>query len=215
MIAADLLWLALGWVAYAALHSALAGLGVKEKVARRWPGFAPRYRLAYNLVAILTVLPLAWATWTIPGDWLWRWTGAWAWLANGLALAALAGVVAASKAYDMPAFLGLRPSAGEGAGIEEGPFRISPLHRFVRHPWYALALVVVWTRDMNPPLFVSALAVTAYFIAGSRLEEAKLVALHGNSYRRYRAKVPGFFPLPWKRLSPEEAAALEQEAASR
>ena len=209
-----LLGLALGWAAYGALHSLLASLSVKAWFVRRWPAFAPRYRLAFNLIAIVTLIPIAWATLApsaIGGDWLWRWTGPAAWLANGLALAALAGIAMASTAYDMAAFLGLRPSADMG----EGPFRISPLHRHVRHPWYAFTLLLVWTRDMNPPLLVSALAVTAYFILGARLEEAKLLAIHGEAYRRYRAKVPGFLPLPGKRLTAAEAGALEREAASR
>jgi len=55
-------------------------------------------------------------------------------------------------------------------------------------------------------MLVSALAITLYFVLGSRLEERKLIAVHGDTYRRYRAKVPGLLPLPWKRLSREEAA---------
>ena len=41
------------------------------------------------------------------GDALWAWNGAWAWLANGLPLAALFGAMQSSKAYAMNDFLGL------------------------------------------------------------------------------------------------------------
>ena len=71
----DLIWLALGWVAYAALHSLLASLRCKAWVTRRWPAFAPWYRLAFNLQSVILVLPMVWATYALPGDWLWRWTG--------------------------------------------------------------------------------------------------------------------------------------------
>ena len=65
---------------------------------------------------------------------------------------------------------------------------------------------------MNAPLLVSAVVVTLYFVVGSRLEENKLVAMHGDTYREYRRRVPGLVPLPWKWLSVAEAAALVQGA---
>lgn len=206
-----LLWLVLGWVAYALLHSLLASLRCKACVTRRWPGFVPYYRLAFNLQSIILVLPLVWATYAIPGDWLWRWTGIGAWLANGLALTALAGFVLSSGTYDMGEFLGTTPWREKRAdAVEHDGFRISTLHRFVRHPWYALGLVLLWTRDMNAPLLVSAGAVTLYLFVGAWLEERKLEAHFGAAYREYRQRVSGLIPLPWKRLSENEAAELMQ-----
>ena len=209
----NLTWLTLGWIAYAALHSLLAALAVKAWVTRRWPGFAPYYRLAFNALAVVLVLPLVWATYAIPGDWLWRWTGPAAWVANGLALAALAGFAVSSGTYDMGEFLGTRPWREKRTdAVEHEGFRISPLHRFVRHPWYALGLVLIWTRDMNAPLLVSAGAITLYLIVGARLEERKLEAHFGAAYRDYMKQVPGLFPLPWKILSAADASTLTQRS---
>ena len=195
--------LALGWALYGAVHSLLASSRLKARVARRWPAFEPRYRLAYNVFAVVSVLPLVWATYAIDGAWLWRWTGVWAWIANGLALLALVGVAVSSKAYDMDEFLGLRPAARPSEKLA-----ISGFHRHVRHPWYSLSLVLIWTRDMNAPMLVTALAITLYFVVGSRLEEKKLLAFHGEAYRRYMSRVPGLVPLPGKSLSEEEAREL-------
>ena len=193
-----------GWVMYAVLHSILASQHMKALVARHWPSLMPWYRLAYNVFAVLALLPLAWLMWVAPGRPLWAWQGAGAWLTNGLALAAAASAVVSSRAYAMNDFLGLGPLRGAPVA-DHDVFRLSPLHRFVRHPWYACGLVMVWTRDMNGALLVSALAITAYLVLGSRLEERKLIALHGEVYRRYRARVPGLVPLPWKWLSRDEA----------
>lgn len=201
-----LFWLALGWIAYAALHSLLATLALKAWVAQRWPGFMPWYRLAYNGIAGVLLLPLAWATYALPGDWLWRWSGAWAWLAHGLALAALAGFYVSARYYDMGEFLGLRQIAAQAENLERGDgFALSPFHRYVRHPWYFFGLVLVWTRDMNAAWLLAALAATLYFALGSRLEERKLLVLYGERYRRYRERVPALIPLPWKTLGREEA----------
>ena len=90
--------------------------------------------------------------------------------------------------------------------------RLSPLHRYVRHPWYSAALVWVWTRDMDPARLLSALLISAYLVFGSRLEEAKLIIEFGEAYRRYRARVPGLVPLPWKTISAREAARIEAQA---
>lgn len=196
--------LVLGWILYAALHSLLADLRVKAALTARVPGFAPWYRLTYNFVALLTALPLLWLMRAVPGSGLWAWHGAWAWLANGLAVAALFGAMQSSKAYAMNDFLGLGVLGG-GKAVERDVFRLSPPHRFVRHPWYSFGLVIVWTRDMNAAMLVSALAITLYFVAGSWLEEQKLIAIHGDTYRRYRERVPGLLPLPWKYLRRDEA----------
>jgi protein-S-isoprenylcysteine O-methyltransferase Ste14 len=208
-----LIWLALAWIVYGAVHSALASFTLKERVAKRWPGFMPGYRLAYNAFATVAALPILWLIHAAEGDWLWRWTGTWAWIANGLALATLVGFVVSARHYDMAEFLGLR-QLREGATTADrrAGFAISPFHRYVRHPWYAFGLVLVWTRDMNGAWLVSALAITAYFAIGSLLEERKLLSLHGDAYRRYRERVPGLVPLPWKFLRADEAQALVQGA---
>lgn len=212
----DLFWLALGWVAYATLHSLLAALGCKAWITRRWTGFAPWYRLAFNAQSVILVLPLVWATYAIHGDWLWCWTGVGAWIANGLALAALTGLWLSSGTYDMGEFLGFTPLREKRRdAVEHDGFRISPLHRFVRHPWYALGLVLVWTRDMNAPLLVTAIAVTFYLFVGAWLEERKLETHFGAAYREYKQRVPGLIPLPWKRLSVDEAEALVKSARHR
>jgi hypothetical protein len=84
-----------------------------------------------------------------------------------------------------------RGAGGRRRHIERDVFRLSTAHRHVRHPWYSFGLVIVWTRDMNAAMLVSALAITLYFVAGSRLEERKLIETHGDTYRRYRERVPG------------------------
>ena len=196
------------WLGYFALHSALASLAAKQWVAARWPALMPAYRLAFNTIAALALLPIVWLLFSQPGRPLWSWTGAWAWLANGIALAAAAGFLRTLRDYDTGECLGLRQwrSRTRTVADQEG-FHLSPVHRYVRHPWYFFSLLILWTRDMSEAMLLSALVMTAYFFVGARLEERKLLAYHGDRYRRYMARVSGLVPLPWKILS--EAEALE------
>jgi len=128
---------------------------------------------------------------------------------NGLALLALACFFVSTRAYDMGEFLGTR-QLREHVSDDHQTFTLSGFHRFVRHPWYCIGLVLIWTRNMNESLLVSSLALTAYFLVGSILEERKLVARYGDAYREYMARVPGLIPVPWKFLSTAEANALMQ-----
>ena len=197
------------WLAYFALHSALASLTAKHWVAARWPALMPAYRLAFNTIAAVALLPIVWLLFSQPGRLVWSWTGAWAWLANGIALAAVGGFLHTLRDYDTEEFLGLRQwrSRTRTVADQEG-FHLSSVHRYVRHPWYFFSLLILWTRDMSEAMLLSALVMTIYFVVGARLEERKLIAYHGERYRRYMARVAGLLPLPWKTLSEAQAREL-------
>lgn len=207
--------LGLAWLVYFGLHSLFASLALKRWVAREHPGWMRGYRLLYNLCAVLLLLPPLLLTYRVRGPWLWEWTGAGWWLANGLAVAAALGVVWSLRWYDVSEFLGTRQWRGDARTPEDQEgFHLSPLHRFVRHPWYSLGLVLVWTRDMDPALLTTAVMITLYFALGSRLEERKLLIYHGEVYRRYRRQVPSLIPRPWRCLNRRQARDLVDEASN-
>jgi protein-S-isoprenylcysteine O-methyltransferase Ste14 len=210
----DLILLVLFWLGYFTVHSALASLSVKRWGATHYPGQMPFYRLSFNILALLTLVPILWLIYKHRSPPLWAWQGAGAWLSNALALAALLGFMASLKHYDAQAFIGMQQWKARTQRLEDmESFQLSPFHRFVRHPWYFFSLVLIWTRDMNAALLVSGVMMTAYFVIGSKLEERKLVGAYGDAYRRYMQRVPGLIPLPWKTITAKEAAELVAAAA--
>ncbi len=209
----DMTLLLLAWLSYALLHSALASVTVKNGVARALPNWMPAYRLFFNAFAVILIIPVLWLTLTTQSPMLWAWNGLWAWFANGLAILAIVGVMWSSRCYDTDEFLGLKQwREGIKEVEDQESFQISNFHRFVRHPWYSLSLILIWTRDINTTWLLSASIMTAYFMFGSRLEERKLVLYHGSIYPRYAKKVPGLIPRPWRYLSTAEAQALVDES---
>ena len=196
-------------IGYFALHSLLASLWLKQRIAHRWPFFMPAYRLTFNALAIMVLLPVLWIAHVNPGPGLWSWNGAWAWLMRALAVAAALGFLISLRAYDLGVFLGLRQWHERHRAIADPErFHLSTLHRFVRHPWYFFLLVLMWTQNIHlSQLIVYGLA-SLYLVVGSRLEENKLIHQHGEVYRQYRRKVPGLIPLPWRWLRKSEAEAL-------
>lgn len=205
----DLVWLALYWAGYFIAHSVLASLVVKRAMARCCPRGMPAYRLFFNLIAVALVLPPLAYVHLHPGPVLWAWQGIWWWMAQFLAAMALIGFLVTLRGYDMAEFIGVRQWRARERRVEDQEgFHLSVLHRFVRHPWYSLAIVLIWTRDLNASWTVTATAVTLYFVIGSRLEERKLVRYHGEVYEAYRKQVPGLIPLPGRYLTEYEARRL-------
>ena len=80
---------------------------------------------------------------------------------------------------------------GEGEIITDGPFR------FVRHPIYALSMLLMMCSAIvvpNTPMLVVALVHLVLLQLKARNEEAHLLAVHGEVYRAYLAKTGRFFP---------------------
>jgi protein-S-isoprenylcysteine O-methyltransferase Ste14 len=191
------------WLFYFALHSLLASMTFKHATAQHFPGFMPYYRLTFNGLAILLLLPvLLLVDFTAPLILVWE--GAWRWLSYLMAAIALAGFVWSLSFYDNAEFLGLKQWRDQRAEVAVS-LRISPLHRFVRHPWYLLGLLLIWSRDLNADMLLSAFLLTGYLFVGAWFEERKLIALHGQVYAEYCRRVPGLIPLPWRYLSAQEA----------
>lgn len=208
----DAVLLAMIWLAYFAIHSVLASLRLKSWVSRQLPDFMPAYRLSFNIIAIALLALPAWLLVTGQRVAIWQFDGWLSWLMNGIAVLAILAFVISMKYYDGQEFLGLRQLKEQEKRIEDQEnLHISPFHRFVRHPWYCFALILIWTRPMDSLMLVSAILISLYFFLGSRLEEEKLKHYYGDVYRNYIQRVPGLIPLPWKFLTRTEAEALINE----
>jgi protein-S-isoprenylcysteine O-methyltransferase Ste14 len=201
----------LAWGLYGLIHSWLAGTRTKHRLIRRWPALRTGYRLFYNFQSVVLTLPPLALTWFYPGQALWHWP---AWLSWSAFMITVLGFLWSTRWYDSLDFLGLRQLRGHGSADEyRETFVLSPLHRYVRHPWYSLGLLYLWTRDLNAGWLAATLVITIYLAIGSRLEERKLAEAFGEPYRRYRERVPGLIPLPGRSISREEANALLRDAS--
>lgn len=187
----------LAWIAFGAGHSVLAADRVKRRLR---PWFGPWYRLVYNGMAALSIA----AVWVLGRAGL----GA----APPLplpdgAMAALivvqgAGAVMLAVAlagYDLGRLGGLSPIRNARRGIsepEDEPLRLGGLHRFVRHPLYAAALLLLWGGARDPFGVATAVWGSLYLGAGTWFEERRLLRRYGAAYARYRERVPAV--LPWR-----------------
>jgi len=106
-----------------------------------------------------------------------------------LQLLGLMVVLAAFQPIDGLAFLGLRQ-----AGTGTDPFIERGIYRYLRHPMYTGAMVVLMAmpeQTWNGLHF--ALVICIYFIIGSQFEERRMISQHPE-YLAYRARVFAFIP---------------------
>ncbi|MCW8885920.1 MAG: hypothetical protein OQK12_11835, partial [Motiliproteus sp.] len=180
---------------YCVLHSVLASMACKRLFSRKWPQHQHRYRMFFNILATLLLLPLLLIRQLFDGQPLWHWPLPWNWVMDGMAVLAIGAFFHSLNSYDLSLFSGTKQwRSGVADELLNEQFKIGFWHRYVRHPWYFFALVILWTRQMDLFQLLLYSAITLYFIVGSRLEEVKLETLYGAPYRRYKQRVGGLIP---------------------
>jgi methanethiol S-methyltransferase len=183
-------------------HSGMARAGFRARFATF---VSPDcHGIVYAIVSgfVLALVALLWQRSNAP---LLVLRGVYAWVARGFcgwALFVFAWSVWALRSFDplgLAALRGARHAEERAARLEiRGPYR------WVRHPAYASALVLIWSApELTSDRLLFAVLWTAWIWMASVLEEADLVARFGNAYREYRARVPRF--VPWR--TPVEAGA--------
>lgn len=191
---------ALAWTGFGAVHSILAGTTVKNRLQ---PLFGVYYRLCYNLFAVLLLA----AVWVLglrvldidPFD-LGKFTVA------GLLGVSILGwilLLLALREYNLGRFSGLAQiragKSGEGGDEKEPlvePLVTGGLHRFVRHPLYLGAYLILWGGAINSFGLATAVCGSAYLFIGARYEEKRLITEYGDAYREYQLRVPAV--IPWR-----------------
>jgi methanethiol S-methyltransferase len=191
----------LAMAVYGGVHSLLASWGAKalaetrlgRGMYRRW------YRLAFNLAALITFLPVLALLAVLPDRTLYAIPFPWVLLT--LALQGLAGLGAIYAVWltGLWNFAGLEQLLNPAAEDRPRALATGGLYRWVRHPIYTCSLVFLWlTPRMTWNLLALNLGITLYFIIGSMYEERKLAREFGQAYIEYRQRTPMLLPWPGK-----------------
>jgi protein-S-isoprenylcysteine O-methyltransferase Ste14 len=195
------------FTAYAVLHSLLAGLPVKNWAQRVFGAGVERwYRLVYNIIGGITLLPLfpllAW----LPTQTLYIVPAPWRWLMVGGQLLALVALAVTLLQTGLFYFLGLAQVVAERPA-ESGTLNVGGFYGWVRHPLYFFCLLFLWlTPIMTINLLTAYLLFTLYFYLGSFFEERRLLAEFGSAYRDYQQRVPRLIPVRFRLSHPQIAS---------
>ncbi len=192
--------LAVLWILWCAVHSGMISVTATGYFKRRLGTRFRIYRLVFNLVAILTVIPvMAYEQW-LRGPILFRWEGFLILFQMILLISAILLFLAGARHYDLLQFSGLRQiktGSSHNALSETGELDTTGILYITRHPWYLAGILIIWTRDIDRSALVTNIILTLYFMVGTFLEERKLLIEYGDDYRRYQKKVSMLIPIKW------------------
>jgi protein-S-isoprenylcysteine O-methyltransferase Ste14 len=196
-------WIVLACVLiYGLIHSLLASLKAKAVARRLFGRLADRgYRIVFNLLAILTFLPILALPAILPDMHLYSISYPWAVLTvaiQGLAILLLAVGLFQTGLWT---FLGVR-NIVDHTSNDQSEMVVCGLYRWVRHPLYTAGLLFIWLIPvMTLNLFALNIGLSIYLILGAIIEERKLVSDFGQPYILYRRHTPMLFPVKISRTN--------------
>ena len=160
------------------------------------------YRLFFNSIALLTLIPVLWYSNSLRQEAIFRWEGVWLVPQYLLLACGVLLVVAGGRHYSLGQFVGISQLRGASSGglATGGGIDSSGVLGLVRHPWYTAVVLLLWAGDLDLAGLVSNGVLTVYIVVGTLLEERKLVHEFGDAYRSYKGRVSMFVPLKWLRL---------------
>ncbi len=210
----------LAFAGFAGVHSVLAGAGIKHRFGQ-WFGVRVAdgwYRLAYNLFAVLTILPAFALTVLLPDRLLYTVGLPWSLLLRAVQIVGVLGLAGALLVTDVWHFAGVRQAAAYLAGdplpLPEPALQERGMYRLTRHPLYFFTLLAVWPLpSMTLNFLFFNIGVTLYIIVGSLVEERRLLRVYGHRYRDYRRRVSWLIPFPPRRGTGDGDLAQGQHPA--
>jgi len=181
---------------YGVVHSLLATLKVKDMVRRYIRISADRtYRLFYNLIALLTFLPVLVLQVILPDEGLYLIPFPWVLLTTVIQGLAIITLFLGLLQTGLWSFLGIK----QLFLLSQEPqteLVVHGLYRWVRHPLYTAGLLFIW---FSPVMTHNTLAISVglsvYLILGALVEERKLIREYGAKYLQYQKHTPMLVPV--------------------
>ncbi len=192
--------LAVLWIIWCAIHSGMISVTVIEYLKRRFGSHFRFYRLIFNLVAIVTIVPVILYNQVIQGPPVFRWEGFMIVFQVFLLAIVVLLFFAGARHYDMLQFLGLRQirtGASRGVLTETGKLDTAGILGMTRHPWYLGTIMLIWARELDVSGLITNIILSIYLVVGTVLEERKLLMEYGEDYRKYQKKVSMLIPFKY------------------
>ena len=194
------LMLSLLVIAWCVLHSAMISTSVTEYLKKH---FGPRfrfYRLFFNLIAILTLIPVALFAYSIRTQAIFSWNGYLRIVQVLLLVVTVLLFLLGGRHYDVRQVLGIKQikeGTANKAITDTGELDTSGVLGITRHPLYLATILLIWARQMDVSMIFVNVILTSYLIVGTLLEERKLIREFGEKYLTYQKSVSMLIPFKW------------------
>jgi protein-S-isoprenylcysteine O-methyltransferase Ste14 len=180
-------------------HSVLIRRSVRHSLQRFVPDHS--YGVAYTITSGLALLALV-LLWQESATNLYVLHGAGRWMVKAVGVLVFGGFfwgIASLERFDA---FGIDALLGHirGKSTQPVPLTVKGPYRFMRHPFYAFAILAIWASSaLSLDRLLFNVMFTVWIVLGARLEERDLLAEFGEDYAQYRRAVPMFVPRPWTR----------------
>ncbi len=181
------------WLLYGAIHSFMASNFCKAFMAKISGKKFRFYRLLYNAIAFISLLPVLYLQFSTEEVSLWQVSDYQAVMGKFICVLGVIFIAIALQGYDLSEF--------SGADLQKNnkpqQLKTDGLLQYVRHPIYFGILLLVWglfIADASTRSLVGAIVVTIYLFVGIYFEEKKLVLIFGEQYQNYQKRVAMLVP---------------------
>lgn len=185
--------LAFAWLLYGAIHSFMANNYFKNLAAKMLGKYFRFYRLIYNILAVVLLVPVLGIQFSTEKEVLWQVSIYQPIIGKFISVWGAILIATALQGYDLREFSGLDFNKNQ----EKNEFKNDGLLKYMRHPIYFGVLLLVWgmfIADASIRSLTGAVAVTIYLFVGIYFEEKKLIEVFGEKYKRYQQDVPMLIP---------------------
>ena len=192
--------LALLLTAWCVLHSFLVSIPVKDYLDRRLGRGFRFYRLFFNLISLLSLIPVFMFSHSLRSQAIFTWDGYLRPVQFSLLAIALLLFFLGGRGYDFREFLGIkqiREDSTRKEGDVSRELKISGVLAFTRHPWYLASILLIWARTLDLSVIAENAVLTSYLVIGTVLEERKLIREFGKEYSEYQRRVSMLLPMKW------------------
>ena len=191
--------LVIWWLVFFAVHSIIASSYLKNKINDLSPVFKSYYRIIFNLVSTVLLLPIVYEYYILPSEVVFTTTLVYQIAGSLLSVAGVYIVVDGFKNYRTDEFIGTYQIKNHH------DFHPSKLSRdgwngIVRHPLYLGGILLIIGLFIIIPtikLGLTAILVIVYLYIGTIWEEEKLKSEFGSDYEAYKREVSMLIPIKW------------------
>jgi methanethiol S-methyltransferase len=192
--------LAILWVAFCALHSALISVTFTNFIKQKIGDAYRFYRLSYNLFSIATLIPVLIYAAAIRQQPFFVWDGYLLPVKYILLFIGIICFVMGARRYNFGQFSGLaqiKEGTQHNLINKTGQLSSRGILGVVRHPFYAGIFPLIWSNNLDITALITNIILSIYVLIGTLLEEHKLILEFGDQYREYQQRVSMLFPWKW------------------
>jgi protein-S-isoprenylcysteine O-methyltransferase Ste14 len=180
------------WITWCFLHSLMITKSITDFLKAKLGYLFRFYRIFYNSIAILTLLPVLYYGNLIRTEPFFSWDGVFIIPRVILFVISIYLFYDGARVYSIRQFLGVRQvrsGKSNTAMSETGELSKSGVLGVVRHPWYLGGIIILWLFPIDYAMLATNIILTSYLIIGAFIEERKLLEDFGEDYHQYQKEM--------------------------